>query len=224
MPIVQDTNIVENRANIDNKIGVTVHEWSADHYFQRTTAQDVYHVEARVVHDTHSGIMKGGTSLFPFDGEISITWNIQASDIDDVKADLDNWKSLVSRSDITIAEDWAENTITATVNADYNHTDWVSHPFAYVPLSSNARINSGSSGAKIACVMRLVDVDDWTVEYKTISSEETITKSGTDCYLFFSTDYNIGGTDYDAYSVKKLSSASVDVTPTGRCTVIKAYK
>ena len=224
MAITQQTNIVENRQNIDNKISATVHEWSSSHYFERTAAQDVYHVEARVVHDTYDGVMKGGTSLFPFEGEISITWNIESGDLTDVKADLASWKSLVNRADITITEDWTANTITATLDADHNHSSWVSHPFAHVPLSSTARIDAGSDGAKIACIQRLVDVDDWTVEYKTISSQATISKSGTDCYLFFSADYNIGGTDYDAYTVKKLTSASVDVTPTGRCTVIKAYK
>lgn len=224
MPVNQDTNIVENRLNIDSKIGVTVHDWSANHYFERTAAQDIYHVEAKVLHDTYGGVIKGGMSLFPFEGEISITWNIEDIDVDTVKADLSSWKSMVDREDVSISEDWTANTVTATVNADHNHSEWVSHPFAYVPLSNSARIDAGDSGAKIACVMRLVDVDDWAVEYKTISSEETITKSGSDCYVFFSTDYSINGTDYDAYTVKRLTSSSVDVTPTGRCTVIKIYK
>ena len=224
MAINKDTNIVENHANIDNKIGVTVHEWSADHYFERSTAQDVYHVEAKVVHDTYGGIMKGGTSLFPFEGEITVTWSIQDADVDTVKADIANWKSMVDRGDVTVSEDWTENTVMATLNADYDHSDWVAHPFAYVPLSSYARIDAGANGASIACIMRLTDIDSWTVEYKTINSQETIAKSGTDCYVFFSAGCNIGGTDCDAYSIKKLNSSSVDVTPTGRCTVIKVYK
>lgn len=223
MAISKQTTIASNRVNIDDKIGVTVHDWASGDFFERSTAQDIYHVEAKVAHDDYAGIIKGGTSLFPFEGALSITWSIEAHDVETVKADLASWKALVSRSDVNIAEDWIANTVTATVDADYDHGSWVSHPFPYVPLSNTARI-AGSNGAKIACIMRLADVNDWSVEYKTISSTETIAKSGTECYVFFSSDYSIGDTDYDAYTVSNLTSASVDVTPTGRCTVIKVYK
>ena len=224
MAIAKQTTIASNNLNIDNKIGVTVHDWASGDFFERSTAQDIYHVEAKVGHDTYGGIIKGGTSLFPFEGEISITWSVEASDVATVKSDLASWKALVSRSDITITEDWTANTVTATVNADFDHGSWVSHPFPYVPLSNTVRIDAGSNGAKIACIMRLADVNDWSVEYKTINSIETIAKSGTECYIFLSSDYSIGDTDYDAYTVSNLTSASVDVTPTGRCTVIKVYK
>lgn len=224
MAISKQTTIASNRVNIDDKIGVTVHDWASGDFFERSTAQDIYHVEAKVAHDDYAGIIKGGTSLFPFEGALSITWSIEAHDVETVKADLASWKSLVSRPDVTFTEDWTANTVTATVNADYDHGSWVSHPFPYVPLSNGARIDAGSNGAKIACVIRLAYLGDWSVEYKTISSTETITKSGTECYIFLSSDYSIGGVDYDAYTVSNLTSASVDVTPTGRCTVIKVYK
>lgn len=224
MSIIQKTTIASSNLNVDNKIGVTVHEWSPGDYFERSAARDIYHIENKIFHDIYSGVIKGGTSLFPFEGEISITWSIEESDVTTVKSDLASWKALVSRPDVTITEDWTANTVTAVVNANYDHGSWVSHPFVYVPLSSTARIDAGNNGAKIVCVMRLVDVDNWSVEYRTISSTETIAKSGEECYVFLSADHIINGTEYAGYTVKKLTSASVDVTPTGRCTVIKVYK
>lgn len=208
--------------NVDGNIELTVTELDSETRLTRFQSNDVLHHEAKVLHPDHSGVMKGGGSLFPVSGEMTVTWYWSEAENSDTANSLDAWKAMVDRADITISEDLENRQVSATINGDYNHSDWVSHPFEYVPNSSAGRLTGSNS--VIACLTRLSDPTSWTTQYKHSDAATTITKSGTTCYVYCSAPVTVGGTEYPAHKLFNLTSDSVTITPEGRCLFVKVSK
>lgn len=208
--------------NIDGMLEVTVSRLMTDYSLNRVQPQDVVHHEAKVLHPEHAGIMSGGGSLFPVSGTMSVTWGWAEADDPAVLASMSDWEAMIARPDITVTKDLDNRQVTATVDGDYNHSDWVSHPFEYVPLSTTGQL--GGDGSDVVCISRLTDPTDWSTQYIHSDAAVTVDRVGANCYVYCSSPVSVGGTDYEAHKVFNLTSDSVVITPESRCLFVRVSK
>jgi hypothetical protein len=208
--------------NIDGMLEVIVSRLTTSYSLNRLQPQDVLHHEAKVIHPEHAGIMSGGGSLFPISGAMSVTWGWSEADDTTVKASMSDWEAMIARPDITVTKDLDNRQVTATIDGDYNHSDWVSHPFEYVPLSTTGQL--GGDNSDVVCISRLIDPTGWSTQYIHSDSSVTVDKAGTDCYVYCSSPVSVSGTNYDAHKVFNLTSESVVITPESRCLFVRVSK
>lgn len=214
-----------NGETVGSKLKTFTYTSSGSAQISRSELTDLPYVGDGEAHPTLGGVIRDSETLWPISGSIACVYNWSAAEDADVSASISGWRSLVERADTTVTVDLAARQATVTIDGDYNHADWVSHPTKWI-LNSGTATASTSAGAKIVCIERLVNQDDWTLEYLCVAAGSTkqITKEGTDCYLFVSGAATIGSTSIDAGDTVAMSSSSATITATDRCVVVRAYK
>jgi hypothetical protein len=207
------------------KLKTCVYTGAALQAISRSAISDLPHVGSGQDHPTLAGVIRDSETLFPLSGEISCVYTWDAADDTQVAASISDWRALVERADTTVTVDQSARQATVVINGDYNHNDWVSHPTKWILKSPNAAATA-SRASKILCIERLVDENDWTLEYLCVPASGTkqITKEGTDCYLFVSGAATIGSTSIDAGETVAMNSPTATITATDRCVVIRVYK
>lgn len=214
-----------NQKSVGSKLTTFIYETSSSAQISRSELTDLPYVGDGEKHPTYSGVIRDSETLWPISGSIACVYNWSAAEDTEVAASISNWRSLVERADTTVTVDLAARQATVTINGDYDHADWVSHPTKWI-LNSGTATASTSAGAKIVCISRMVDQGEWTLEYLCVAAGSTkqITKEGTDCYLFISGAATIGSTSIDAGETVAMSSSSAIITAIDRCVVVRAYK
>jgi hypothetical protein len=224
MAISHNLNI-KDAEYVASKLNIIYYDGAVSQQVSRDDITELPHVTGEDPHATLAGIVRDGENLWPVSGEVTCTYTWSEDNHDDIVSSLSSWKTLLSRSDVTVTTDAANRTASVVVDADYDHSDWIGHPVPWVPKATSA-VAAVSQAAKFVCIEKTVDIDDWTIEYLTVDagSSKLISKQGTTCYLFVSHDATLGSTNVNAGDTVLLSSSNINVIATSRTTIIRMYK
>ena len=181
----------------------------------RETMEDMPEGYPDVVFDTESSkVFRRPNKLSLMQGEIkgTISWtgdDMQASDIERFKAL--NKNSVFKESTTSEAIANKEYIFTYTYGVDYPTLYDARGKWA---LAAKACIEATVDDTRFLCTRSATDYDSKHIDID-VGDTKTITKQQTTNYIYFAQNCSIGETDIPQFSVKKLTSDSVDITNKG---------
>tara|TARA_B100000900_G_C20410323_1_gene646546 strand:- start:55 stop:738 length:684 start_codon:yes stop_codon:yes gene_type:complete len=181
----------------------------------RETMEDNLEGYPEIVYDTESSkVFRRPNRLSLLQGALkgTISWTgdeIEASDIDRFKAL--NKNSVFKESTTSEAIANKEYIFTYTYGVDYPTLYDARGKWA---LAAKACMEATADDTRFLCTRSATDYDSKHIDID-VGDTKTITKQQTTNYVYFPQKCSIGETDVPQFSVKKLTSDSVDITNKG---------
>tara|TARA_B100000212_G_scaffold120331_1_gene90061 strand:+ start:363 stop:1046 length:684 start_codon:yes stop_codon:yes gene_type:complete len=185
----------------------------------RETMEDNLEGYPEIVYDTESSkVFKRPNKLLLLQGALkgTISWEgdeIQATDIERYKTL--NQNSVFEESTTSEAIANKEYVFTYTYGVDFANLLDTRGKWA---LAAKASMEATADNTRFLCTRTVTDYDMKAIDIP-VGDTKTITKQQTTNYIYFSQKCSIGETDIPQFSVKKLTSDSVDITNKGEVPV-----
>ena len=185
----------------------------------RETMEEMPEGYPDIVYDTESSkVFRRPNKLSLIQGEVkgTISWtgdDIQASDIERFKAL--NKNSVFTESTTSEAIANKEYVFTYTYGVDFTNLINTRGKWA---LAAKASMEATADNTRFLCTRTATDYDMKAIDIS-VGDTKTITKQQTPNYIYFAQNCSIGETDIPQFSVKKLTSDSVDITNKGEVPV-----
>ena len=219
--VINVENKIQLSISIDTKVGQKI-ALEGDE-----KVKDTLGTTLETQHPTHNFLVNTGNNYFLLNGSIKVRYEWKDGDV----FTDDNWGTLkaileqdsdFNRCTYTSGSGFAEGVTTLGTAA----SDWKEPPMKYEPDCSKKIVEIMEDETIVLCPMQHETGWSFKKADVVVGGSITATKEGTDCFVVFGQDCEIGGAAVSKNSIKKLTSSSITVENKSNklCRLVKIYK